>query len=314
VSSQVKVEQSGRVLVATLDNPPHGLMSPAMVTELDALTREVATDDGVGAVVLTGAHPERFLAHYDVAALLDAGKQSPPISAGQARAVGGAVRGLARVPGLGGALGHTPAAGMVELQAFHATLERIGQSGAWWIAAINGAAMGGGCELSLACDIRMISAGGLLGQPEVLLGFAPGGGGTQRLGRLIGRARALEIMLEGRPVAADEALEIGMVHRVVEPDKLVDAACETAERLATRSKAAVAAVKRAVLEGGSLPLSAGLAMEQAMFLATLSSPPAIRAMSAYVEQTERTGEVPAYDEDTRQRLINGAFVDMTSPA
>ena len=147
---------------------------------------------------------------------------------------------------------------MVDLHAFHATLNRLGASGAVWIAAINGAAMGGGCELSLACDLRLISAGGILGQPEILLGFPPGGGGTQRLSRLIGRARALEIILEGRPVEAEEALEIGMVHRVVEPDELLAVAVETAERLARRSKAAVGGVKRAVLEGGSMSLEAGL--------------------------------------------------------
>ena len=213
---------------------------------------------------------------------------------------------------MGPALGKSPAAGMVELNAFHATLNRLGASGAVWIAAINGAAMGGGCELSLACDLRLISAGGVMGQPEILLGFPPGGGGTQRLSRLIGRARALEIILEGRPVEAEEALEIGMVHRVVEPEDLLAAAVETAERMARRPKAAVGAVKRAVLEGGSMPLEAGLRLEQAEFMATLGSDPARRAMTAYVEHIERTGELPAYDEEMRERLLDGTFVDMNT--
>src|SRR6185369_295428 len=104
-----------------LDNPPHGLMTPTMVTELDALSLEADADDGIGAVVLTGAHPERFLAHYDVGALLAGAEESPALSPKQARAIGGAVRGLERVPALGPALGKTPAAGMVELQGFHAT-------------------------------------------------------------------------------------------------------------------------------------------------------------------------------------------------
>jgi enoyl-CoA hydratase/carnithine racemase len=312
MSEQVKIERDGRVVVATLDNPPHALMTSVMVTELDALSREADADDGIGAVVLTGAHPERFLAHYDVRELLAAAKQSPSVSAAQAWAIGGAVRGLERVPGAGSALGRTPAAGMVQLHAFHAMLTRLGQSGAVWIAAINGAAMGGGSELSLACDLRIITAGGLIGQPEILLGFPPGGGGTQRLSRLIGRGRALEIMLEGRPVSAEEALEVGIVHRVVEPEQLPDAARETAERLARRPKTAVAALKRAVLEGGSLPLSAGLRMEQSALLSTLASEPAVRAMSAYIEQLERTGEVPAYDEDARRKLLDGTFVDMNA--
>ena len=201
---------------------------------------------------------------------------------------------------------------MVELDAFHATLNRLGATGAVWIAAINGAAMGGGCELSLACDLRLISAGGILGQPEILLGFPPGGGGTQRLSRLIGRARALEIILEGRPVEAEEALAIGMVNRIVEPEELLAVAVETAQRLARRPKAAVGGCKRAVLEGGSMSLDAGLKVEQAEFLATLGSDPARRAMAAYVEHIERTGEIPAYDEDQRQRLLDGTFVDMNA--
>ncbi len=312
MATQVKVQRDGRVIVATLDNPPHALMTPAMVAELDALSLEAEADDGIGAVVLTGAHPERFLAHYDVRALLAGAKGAPSLSPGQARAIGGVVRGLKRVPAVGPALGKSPAAGMVELDAFHATLNRLGATGAVWIAAINGAAMGGGCELSLACDLRLISAGGILGQPEILLGFPPGGGGTQRLSRLIGRARALEIILEGRPVEAEEALAIGMVNRIVEPEELLAVAVETAQRLARRPKAAVGGCKRAVLEGGSMSLDAGLKVEQAEFLATLGSDPARRAMAAYVEHIERTGEIPAYDDDQRQRLLDGTFVDMNA--
>lgn len=312
MGTQVKVQREGRVIIATLDNPPHGLMTPVMVAELDALSLEAEADDGIGAVVLTGAHPDRFLAHYDVGDLLAGAEGAPSLSPGQARAVGGMVRGLGRVPAVGAALGKGPAAGMVDLHAFHATLSRLGAGGVVWIAAINGAAMGGGCELSLACDLRLISAGGIMGQPEILLGFPPGGGGTQRMSRLIGRARALEIMLEGRAVEAEEALEIGMVNRVVEPDELLTVAVATAQRLARRSKAAVGAVKRAVLEGGSMPLQAGLRLEQAEFLATLGSEPSRRAMAAYIEHTERTGELPAYDEDLRARLIDGSFVDMNA--
>ncbi len=310
MGAQVKVQREGRVIVATLDNPPHALMTPAMIAELDALSVEAEADDGIGAVVLTGAHPERFLAHYDVRALLAGAKRAPSLSPGQVRAIGDVVRGLERIPAVGQGLERSPAAGIVNLHAFHATLGRMGASGVVWIAAINGAAMGGGCELSLACDLRLISVGGIVGQPEILLGFPPGGGGTQRLSRLIGRARALELMLEGRPVEADEALEIGMVNRIVEPDQLLAVAVETAERMARRSKAAVAAVKRSVLEGGSMPLDAGVRLEQAEFLATLGSDPARRAMAAYVEHIEQAGELPAYDEEQRAKLLDGTFVDM----
>ena len=312
MGTQVKVQRDGRVITATMDNPPHGLMTPTMVAELDALSLEAEADDGIGAVVLTGAHPERFLAHYDVGALLAGAEGSPSLSPGQARAIGGVVRGLERVPAVGPALGKSPAAGMVELHAFHATLSRLGASGAVWIAAINGAAMGGGCELSLACDLRLISAGGMLGQPEILLGFPPGGGGTQRLSRLIGRARALEIILEGRPVEAAEALEIGMVHRVVEPDRAARRRRRNSRAHGPSPQGGGRRVKRAVLEGGSMSLAAGLRLEQSEFMATIASDPARRAMAAYVEHIERTGEIPAYDEDLRERLLDGTFVDMNA--
>ena len=213
MATQVKTQRDGRVVIATLENPPHALMTPAMAAELDELSLEADSDDGIGAVVLTGAHPERFLAHFDVGELLRGAKEAPSLSPGQARAIGGVVRGLGRVPAVGQAIKNGPAAGVADLHAFHDTLNRLGSSGAVWIAAINGAALGGGCELSLACDLRLLTSGGIIGQPEVLLGFPPGGGGTQRLSRLIGRARALEIMLEGRPVEAEEALEIGLVTR-----------------------------------------------------------------------------------------------------
>ena len=312
MATQVKTQRDGRVVIATLENPPHALMTPAMAAELDELSLEADADDGIGAVVLTGAHPERFLAHFDVGELLRGAKEAPSLSPGQARAIGGVVRGLGRVPAVGQAIKNGPAAGVADLHAFHDTMNRLGSSGAVWIAAINGAALGGGCELSLACDLRLLTSGGIIGQPEVLLGFPPGGGGTQRLSRLIGRARALEIMLEGRPVEAEEALEIGLVNQVVEPGELLTVAVERAQRLATRSKPAVAAVKRSVLEGGSLPLAAGLRLEQSEFTATLGTDASIRAMSAYVEQLERTGELPAYDEEQRRRLLDGTFVDMTT--
>jgi enoyl-CoA hydratase len=103
------------------------------------------------------------------------------------------------------------------------------------------------------------------------------------------------------------------VHRVVEPDQLLAVAVETAERLARRSKAAVAAVKRSVLEGGSMSFAAGLGVEQSEFMATIGSDASRRAMAAYVEHIERAGELPAYDEGLREQLQDGTFVDMNAP-
>ena len=121
------------------------------------------------------------------------------------------------------------------------------------IAAVNGIAFGGGCELTLACDIRLASRTARFGQPEIKLGIIPGWGGTQRLPRLIGRARATELLLTGDPIDAERALALGLVAEVVEPDDLPAAARRWAELLASRAPLALAATKRAMHAGGSFP-------------------------------------------------------------
>lgn len=312
MSQQIHIEQRGRVLLATLDNPPHALMSATMVGELDALVTRASEDEGIGAVVLTGAHPERFIAHYDVRELLALARSAPSLPESVVKASIGALGALERIPGSGSLIDRTPAAGLVQLRAFHDTMTRIGRSGAVFIAAINGVALGGGCELSLACDLRLISDDGLIGQPEILLGIPPGGGGTQRLARLIGRGRALELVLEGRPVEAAEAERIGLVHRVLPRAQLLAEALVTGERMARRSKAVVAGCKRAVLEGGNLPLEMGLKMEQAVFVSSLGLKSTQRAMEAYVEELQRSGDIAAANPATRDRLVDGRFIDFNS--
>jgi len=169
-------------------------------------------------------------------------------------------------------------------------------SAAVWVAALNGSAMGGGCELALACDVRLMARGDhCIGQPEVLLGFSPGGGGTQRLARMIGSARALRLVLDGGALTPEEALSLGIVDYLVEPGELVDSAVAEAARLGSRPKAAIAACKRAVYEGGSMPLPQGLQLERAEFLSALGTVEAKQAMRDYLEAIERDGELPAYD-------------------
>jgi enoyl-CoA hydratase/carnithine racemase len=307
MGEHIQTERRGRVLIARLDNPPHALMNQPMFEELDALVRRVDGDDEVGAVVLTGAAPDVFLAHYDVGELLALAREAPPISEGQAVMALRLARGLAKIPRLGPLLERTPLAGLLSLQRFHGTLLQMGRSGTVFIAAINGSTAGGGLELALACDLRYLSDQGELAQPEALLGFPPGGGGTQRMTRLIGRAAALEIMLTGRALSAVEAERVGLVHAVVPHDDVVDAACAMAERLASRYKPAVSVIKRAVLEGGSKPLEEGLQGEQAGLLAMFGHAKVQAVMAAYVAFTERNGKLPAYDDVARQQLDDGEF-------
>lgn len=307
---EVRTDQRGRVLVATLDNPPHALMDAAMVDLLETIVERTESDDSVGAVILTGSHPERFLAHYDVGELLEGARTSPSVSRRQAHLSLRAVGALRRVPAADEALGRTPAAGLVALERFHDILLRMNRSGAVFVAALNGSAMGGGCELALACDVRLIAEGDFqVGQPEILFSFPPGGGGTQRLTRLLGASRALRLVLEGSPLTPDEAVELGLVDEVVPAGELLDRALSLAERLGSRTKSAVAASKRAVYEGGSLALPEGLRLERAEFLAALGTAEAKEAMAAYLDALERTGELPVYDRAVLDRALEqGRFM------
>jgi enoyl-CoA hydratase len=305
----IQTENRGRVVVAKLSNPPHALLTRGMAHELDTLVRQADTDENVGVVILTGTHPTRFLAHYDVSELLADAKKAPPLSRARAKQILSIVGGLSAIPGVRALLAKTPAVGVVNLLAFHDILLRMGRSGAIFIAAINGQTAGGGLELSLACDLRYLSDRGELAQPEVLLGIIPGGGGTQRLARLIGRARALELMLTGRGITPDEAMELGLVTAVFPHEQLLESVIAVAEKLSRRFKPAVAELKQAVLDGGSMSLDKGLRTENAGFLATLGMAKAQRAMAGYVAHTEETGELPAGDPDARRKLEEGTFID-----
>jgi len=306
---EVRVEQRGRVLVGTLDNPPHGLMDAGISAGLAALVERAERDDGVGAVVFTGAHPERFIAHYDVGELLEGARAGPPMRPRAVHASLRAVGAVRRVGAADRALERTPAAGLVMLERFHEMLLRMNRAGAVFIAALNGSAMGGGCELALSCDVRIMAAGDhRIGQPEVLLGFPPGGGGTQRLVRMLGPSRALRLILEGTPLSPEEAAELGLVDEVLPADEVLDRALAVAERLAGRTKVAIGACKRAVYEGGSLPLAEGLRVERAEFLAAMSTAESQELMQAYLDAFARSGELPGYDPVAIERaLATGRF-------
>jgi len=151
------------------------------------------------------------------------------------------------------------------------------------IAAINGYALGGGLELALACDFRVCAEDSQLGLPEVLLGVIPGGGGTQRLPRLIGSSRAKELILTGRRVPALEALAIGLVNRVVAPDYVLDAALAWAGELAQGPLVAHGLAKSAIDQGLEGTLAEGLALEQAGFAAVARTEDAARGIASFIE-------------------------------
>jgi enoyl-CoA hydratase/carnithine racemase len=152
------------------------------------------------------------------------------------------------------------------------------------IAAINGYALGGGCELALACDLRVCAEDSRLGQPEILLGVIPGAGGTQRLPRLIGPAKAKDLVFSGRLVGAEEALQIGLVDQVVPPDEVLQAAHALATRFAAGPPLALAAAKRTIDRGLEVDLDAGLLIERQAFSGLFSTEDQKAGMDSFVER------------------------------
>ena len=290
--------QDGRVLTAAYHSgAPLNFVTPAMLRDFDRLTRAVDRDATVGDVVLTGAVDGRFLTHADAGELgamteLPAPHIPARVLAPMLRLVNAALtpRAAQTVAERFGPLG----TGLVWGRRWKQTILRMNHSRAVYLAAINGPALGGGHELALACDIRYAAAdaGVVLGQIEILAGIIPGGGGTQRLPRMIGTARALELILEGAPITAAEALALGIVNRLVPGSRLLVETQATAARLASRSPDAVAAVKRCVYVESTRPLRRGLDRELAEFLSTGTTRYTRRAFTAFAEDLRQFGDTP----------------------
>ena len=210
----IELSGDGPVALVTLDNPPLNLLTAAMRRRLAQIATDLARRPDVRAVVLAGAGDRAFSAGSDV-------REFP----------------------------RDPAAGMRRARAEHDAYRRLGHLPQPVVAALWGHVLGGGLELALACDLRVADESALLGLPEVRIGVFPAGGGTQRLPRLIGSARAKELMMLGHTIDADEALRLGLVNRVVAAGTALDAALELARSIAERPGLAIRAIKRAV-DGG----------------------------------------------------------------
>jgi enoyl-CoA hydratase len=243
----IRVEREGAVVTLTIDHPPANAVNGDVVNGLAEGLAAAEADETCRAVVITGNGPKFFSAGADIKGF----------GAG-ADTVG---------------------------KATHLTLE-IEASRLPVIAAVNGIAFGGGCELTLACDIRIASSAARFGQPEIKLGIIPGWGGTQRLPRLIGSARATELLLTGDPIDAQRALALGLVAEVVEPDDLPEAARRWAELLASRAPLALAATKRAMHVGSTLSIDAALEVERREFVALFGSEDAAEGISAFVQKRQ----------------------------
>jgi enoyl-CoA hydratase/carnithine racemase len=152
------------------------------------------------------------------------------------------------------------------------------------VAAVSGYALGGGCELALACDMIVASEKAQFGQPEILLGIIPGGGGTQRLARILGKQRAMELVLTGRRIDAAEAAALGIVNRVVKAREWLDSALELADVVARRPPLAVRLAKQAVLAADETPLGAGLDQERRLYELAMATEDRVEGMRAFLEK------------------------------
>jgi enoyl-CoA hydratase len=228
----VLTELSERILTVTVNRPEKlNALNGEVVEGLRAAFHEAKSSPDVGAIIVTGAGEKAFVAGADIAAFTSL----------------------------------TPAEAVAFARKGQVVLDLLEGLGKPSIAAVNGFALGGGCELAMACTLRLAARTAKMGQPEVNLGLIPGYGGTQRLPRLVGKGRALELILTGDPVTADEAWRIGLVSRVVEPAELMTACRELAKKILSKAPLAVQWALEAVNEGLELPFDAAEKHEAALF-------------------------------------------------
>ncbi|HYM13940.1 MAG TPA: enoyl-CoA hydratase/isomerase family protein [Dehalococcoidia bacterium] len=254
--SRLNITRDGTTMIVAFDNLPRHTLTAHMVTELRAIVDKLAADEETRVLVLTGAAQGTFITHYDVGELAvtsDAAREHQNIGSG------------------------------AELHGMHQLLLALQALPQPVIAAVNGTAMGGGCELALACDFRIMARTGVIGLPEVRVGILPGAGGTQRMTRLLGTAKALELMLLGNTLDADAAERAGLVHRAVAPEQLMPRALALAHELAARPRLSLALIKQCILQGSEMPLEAALHVEQQAFWQTMRSEDASRLMRQYLQ-------------------------------
>ena len=247
----IHLEHDGPLAIVTLTNPPLNVLHPHMLAELDACCTRLATDADVVAVIVTGQGERAFCAGFDI-------KEFPGLMAP------GAAARLTRV--------------------LHASLNKLAHLGKPTIAAVNGLALGGGLELSMACDLRIVAANAQMGQPEIKLGLLPGAGGTQRLPRLVGAGIAKELLYTGDPISAEEAYRIGLANRVVPAGEALAAARQMGQAIAGMAGVALRYIQEAVDRGLDTTLDAGLQIEADLFAKVFQTEDVREGVEAFINK------------------------------
>jgi enoyl-CoA hydratase len=247
----VKTTYENGVMLITIDRQDKlNALNSEVLKQLQSAFDDARQDDNVRCVVITGAGEKAFVAGADIAEIrsLDS-------------------TGVADILNTG-----------------HTLMNSIEQLGKPVIAAVNGYALGGGCELALACHLRIAANSALLGLPEVQLGLMPGYGGSQRLSRLTGNGRALEMMLTGKPVSAEQARDYGIVNQVTEPGELMAVTLKLASRLAASAPCAMRSIMDAVQKGTDTSLQNGLDIEAALFAGLFDTEDMREGTAAFLEK------------------------------
>lgn len=249
----ISLEKEGPLALVTLTNPPMNVLHPQMVAELDDCFTALADDPEVVVAIIAGQGERAFCAGFDI-------KEFPNIMA----------------PGGAEALATK----------LHQGLSKITHLGKPTIAAVNGLALGGGLEVAMACDLRIVAANAQLGQPEIKLGLFPGAGGTQRLPRLVGAGIAKELMYIGDPIRADEAYRIGLANRVVPAGEALSAARQMGHTIAGRAGVALRYIQQAVNRGLNTTLEEGLHIEADLFAKIFQTEDVREGVDAFINKRQ----------------------------
>ena len=267
--NHLRIEDNGNYVICYLSNPPTHTLTSSGVNEIHTFLDQIEKRDDLRVLAFTGDGENVFIKHYEVGELANTAERNLETKKDK----------------------QDPK----ELHAFHTMLLRLRDLDAIVVAGINGNTAGGGCEFSLGCDLRIMADGNfLIGLPETSVGILPGGGGTQRLSRLIGSSRALDLILHAQLVSPKEAFDLGIINKLVSEASFNQELISYCEDLSNRAPIALQQVKKIIHQGLEMTLEESLLVEQKAFDVTMSSKDAARAMRALLNTQENIENVSEF--------------------